>query len=71
LIKKKNQKHMMTGMLPYRLGSAVVGPTCAELEVDMKRPSGGEDEDEYRGDGGTDAVDLEKEIWDRFFAGGY
>jgi hypothetical protein len=71
LIKKKNQKHMMTGMLPYRPRSAVVGPTCAELEADMKRPSGGEDEDEDRGDGGTDAVDLEKEIWDRFFAGGY
>jgi hypothetical protein len=62
---------MTTGMLPYRLGSAVVGPTCTELEAEMKRPSGGENEDEDRGDGGTDAVDLEKEMWDQFFASGY
>jgi hypothetical protein len=71
LIKMKNQKHMTTGLLPHRPGSAVVGPTCAELEAEMKRPIGVEDEDEDMGDGGTDAVDLEKEMWDRFFAGGF
>ncbi|KAE8037643.1 hypothetical protein FH972_010216 [Carpinus fangiana] len=74
IIKKKppKQKMMTTGLLSHRPGSAVVGPTRAEFGAAemMKRPSGDEDkEDDEKGDGATEAVDLEKEMWDRFFGG--
>lgn len=72
LLKKKKQKQpMTTGLLPYRTGSSVAGPTHAESGAEVKRPSGDEDENDEKGDGGTEAVDLEKEMWDRFIAGGF
>jgi hypothetical protein len=73
LIKKKKlpkQMMMTTGLLSHRPGSAVVGPTLAEfgaMEM-IKRPSGDVDkEDDENGDGATEAVNLEKEMWDRFY----
>ncbi|XP_059429065.1 uncharacterized protein LOC132162863 [Corylus avellana] len=77
LIKKKKpskQMTMTTGLLSHRPGSAVAVSTLAEFGAAemMKRPSGDEDkEDDEKGDGATEAVDLEKEMRDRFFGGGF
>ena len=41
------------------------GPTHMDLVAEMKKS------DDHDDDGGTEVVDLEKEMWDQFFAGGF
>uniref|UniRef100_A0A2N9H541 Uncharacterized protein n=1 Tax=Fagus sylvatica TaxID=28930 RepID=A0A2N9H541_FAGSY len=43
------------------------GPTHMDLVAEMKKT----DDHDHDHDGGTEAVDLEKEMRDRFFAGGF
>ncbi|XVF05048.1 hypothetical protein REPUB_Repub05bG0137500 [Reevesia pubescens] len=50
------------------LGPAKCGPTRAELEAELDRMVGKGDDDH---DGSTGAIDLEKEMWDRFYATGF
>ncbi|XWS71379.1 hypothetical protein CRYUN_Cryun03dG0133400 [Craigia yunnanensis] len=69
---KRTKRHRLMKKNQGLLGPAKGGPTKVELEAELDRivgkgTRGGADQD----DGCTEAVDMEKEMWDRFFGTGF